>query len=260
MKKFVITIAIIFYGLWNSAQSWNGKKCAVVLTYDDALNVHLDKVIPVLDSLQYKGTFYLSGYFPGSRERIADWRKAAAHGHELGNHTLFHPCNGNLPGRQWVSSDNNLENYSLRRIRDEVRMNNVFLTAIDGKTKRTFAYPCGDMTIRDSLYLDKIDFVAARGVKAEMPKIDKVDLFNIESYAINGQTGEELIALVKKNLANNTLLVFLFHGVGGEHSINVSLQAHNELLRFLKQNDKDIWIAPMMEVAEYIQKKQSQGK
>ena len=33
-------------------------------TYDDALNVHLDNVIPALDSLNLKGTFYLSGYFP----------------------------------------------------------------------------------------------------------------------------------------------------------------------------------------------------
>ena len=30
---------------------WQGKKCAVALTYDDALNVQLDNVIPLLDSL-----------------------------------------------------------------------------------------------------------------------------------------------------------------------------------------------------------------
>src|SRR5689334_8367364 len=67
---------------------WNGKKASVVLTYDDALNVHLDNVIPLLDSVNLKGTFYLSGYFPGCRDRIPDWRRAAASGHELGNHTL----------------------------------------------------------------------------------------------------------------------------------------------------------------------------
>src|SRR5688572_16085584 len=81
--------------------SWNGKKCAVVLTYDDALNVHLDNVIPALDSLNLKGTFYLTGNFPGSRDRVADWSKAAKKGHELANHTLFHPCTGGVPGREW---------------------------------------------------------------------------------------------------------------------------------------------------------------
>jgi len=49
------------------------------------------------------------------------------------------------------------------------------------------------------------------------------------------------------------LLVFLFHGVGGEHSLNVSVEAHSDLLHFLKVNEKNIWIAPMIDVAKYIQ-------
>ena len=53
----------------NEKNWWNNKKCAVCLTYDDALNVHLDSVIPVLDSLGLKGTFYLSGNFQTVQER-----------------------------------------------------------------------------------------------------------------------------------------------------------------------------------------------
>ena len=48
------------------------------------------------------------------------------------------------------------------------------------------------------------------------------------------------------------LLVFLFHGVGGEHGLNVSLAAHRELLLFLKKHEQDIWIAPMVDVAKFI--------
>jgi sialate O-acetylesterase len=141
-------------------------------------------------------------------------------------------------------------------------MTNTLLKAIDGKTERTFAYPCGDMKIGDSLYLNrtKNEFVAARGVKSEMQKLNAIDLYNIGCYAINGQTGQELIELVKKAMAGDTLLVFLFHGVGGEHSLNVSLPAHRELLQFLKQNEKEIWIAPMLEVANYIKTDQSKTK
>ncbi len=40
------------------AQSWNGKQCAVALTYDDAIDIDLDNVVPALDSLGLKGTFY----------------------------------------------------------------------------------------------------------------------------------------------------------------------------------------------------------
>jgi len=48
------------------------------------------------------------------------------------------------------------------------------------------------------------------------------------------------------------LLVILFHGVGGGNSLNVGVQAHREFLQYLKNNEKDIWIAPMLEVAEHI--------
>jgi sialate O-acetylesterase len=235
---------------------WHGKACAVSLTYDDALNVHLDNVVPLLDSLGLKGTFFLSGYFPAFRERITEWKAIAAKGHELGNHTLFHPCTGKLPGREWVKPDYDLGNYTMQRLLDEIKMANTLLEALDGKSKRTFAYPCGDTKIGDSSYVDKIrdDFVAARGVKTEMSTIDEVDLYNVGAYMINGQSGEELIDLVKQAMERNALIVFLFHGVGGEHSLNISLREHQKFLYFLKRYEKDIWIAPFVDIAEYVKK------
>jgi len=47
----------------------------------------------------------------------------------------------------------------------------------------------------------------------------------------------------------------LFHGVGGEHAINVGLKEHRELVRFLKDHEKEIWVAPFIDVTEYITKK-----
>lgn len=253
----ILLIFLSGFGFQMNAQDkspWQGKTCAVSLTYDDALNVHLDNVVPLLDSLGLKGTFYLSGYFPAFRARVTDWKAVAAKGHELGNHTLFHPCTGKLPGREWVQPDYDLGNYTMQRLADEIKMANTLLEALDGKTKRSFAYPCGDTKIGDSSYVDKIrnDFAAARGVKSEKPRINEIDLFNVGAYMINGQTGAELIALVKQAMQNNALIVFLFHGVGGEHSLNVSLNAHRELLLFLKQHEKDIWTAPFVDIAEYV--------
>ena len=106
---------------------WHGKKAAVVLTYDDALDVHLDNVVPALDSLGFKGSFYLSANFPGSKNRIKDWRTAAGNGHELGNHTLFHPCDASKPGRSWVSPQNDLGKYTTNQLVREIEMTNVFL-------------------------------------------------------------------------------------------------------------------------------------
>jgi peptidoglycan/xylan/chitin deacetylase (PgdA/CDA1 family) len=236
---------------------WNNKKCAVVLTYDDALDVQLDNAIPLLDSLKLKGTFYLSTNFPGFANRINEWRKAATKGHELGNHTLFHPCIGKVPGREWVQPDYDMNTYSIKRMNDELHMCNTVLRTLDGKTKRTFAYTCGDTRIRDSLFLDRNEFVAARTVIPQMLPMKEIDLYNIGSYPVENYTGEQLIELVKQAMEKKVLLVFLFHGVGGGHSLNISLPAHRELLRFLKKNEKDIWIGTFIEVAEYIKKQKS---
>jgi len=256
MKKYFALILAAFYCLFAYGQTgtWKGKKAAVVLTYDDALNVHLDNVMPLLDSLGLKATFYLSAYSPGCRLRLDEWKKAALKGHELGNHTLFHPCLGNQPGREWVRGENDMSKYTVARMVNEVKMTNVFLQALDGKTVRTFAYTCGDTKIGDSSFFDGLrnDFAAARGVKPAMHTIDKIDLVEIDCYGINGETGEQLIGLVKQAMESNSLLVFLFHGVGGEHSLNVSLPAHRRLLQFLNQNEKEIWVAPMVDLSLYI--------
>jgi peptidoglycan/xylan/chitin deacetylase (PgdA/CDA1 family) len=253
IKIVALFLSIAIVGHAQSGE-WKGKKCAVVLTYDDALNVHLDNAIPALDSVGLKGTFYLSVYSPGCSKRIEDWRKAAARGHELANHTLYHPCNSNKPGRSWVTPDQALEKYSMARIVKEIRMTNVFLEAIDGKTKRTFAYPCGEKSVGDSSYVDKIksDFIAARGVTKEMATSKTIDYYNVGAYGISGESGQQLIAIVKEAMAKNMLVVFLFHGVGGEHGANVDLKAHSQLVHFLKEHQKEIWTTTFLEVTEHM--------
>ncbi|PRY14253.1 peptidoglycan/xylan/chitin deacetylase (PgdA/CDA1 family) [Pontibacter ummariensis] len=250
-----LTFLLCLCSLSVSAQ-WNKKKAAVVLTYDDALNVHLDKAIPALDSLNLKGTFYLKASAPAFTQRLQEWEKAAANKHELANHTLYHPCDGSKPGRSFVTPDYDLATYSLRRITDEIKMTNAVLQAVDGKKDRTFAYPCGDTTVGGVSYMDHLkgDFVAARGVHGEMVPKTGTDLYNVGSYVINGQTGEELIALVKEAEKKNSMVVFLFHGVGGEHSLNVSEEAHSKLLHYLKEHEKEIWNPTFVEAAQYLKK------
>ncbi len=262
LRLFIVAVLLLFITSAAIAQTptiWNNKQCAVVLTYDDAIDVDLDNVVPALDSLGLKGTFYLIGSSPVVSKRIDEWRKAAKEGHELGNHALFHPCDGSLPNRSFVSPDNDLSKYTVSRAVAEIRVNNTLLNAIDGQTVRTFAYPCGDLKIGDTYFYNglKNDFAGARGVTPAMQTITQVDLTNIDCYAINGQDADYMISLVKQAMQTHTLLVFLFHGVGGGHSINVDLNAHSKLLHFLKQNERNIWIAPMVQVAEFIKANQS---
>lgn len=219
MKKILLSLAV-FIILSCRAQNnapWNHKSCAVVLTYDDAIDVDLDNVIPALDSVGFKGTFYLIGSSSVVANRMEGWRKAAAEGHELGNHSLFHPCDGSLPGRTFVSADNDLNKYTVKRAVAEIRQTNVLLHAIDRKTRRTFAFPCGDMTIHDTLFYSGLsnEFAAARGVRGIFDTLGKVNLDNVDCFAMNGNTADQMIALVRHAMESHTLLVFLFHGVGG---------------------------------------------
>lgn len=265
MKKFLIALMashiLIVNAPAQSSQPWKGKKCAVVLTYDDAINEHLDNAIPVLDSLKLKATFYITAFSASMQVRLNDWRKLASRGYELGNHTLYHPCIGGK-GREWVRPEYDMSKYTVQQMINETKMTNVFLQALDGKTKRTFAFTCGDMKIGDSSFINamKNDFVAARAVRNQMHKINEIDLYNVDCYMVNGETGAQMIEWAKKAIETNSLLVILFHGVGGGNSLNVSLPAHREFLQYLKKNEKDIWIAPMLEVAEYIKTWQAKNK
>jgi peptidoglycan/xylan/chitin deacetylase (PgdA/CDA1 family) len=240
--RFVLAAGLLL-GPWAAvAQSnplgvWNNKQCAVVLTYDDAIDADLDKVIPALDSAKFRGTFY------------------------LGNHALMHPCDGSLPGRSFVTPDNDLSKYTPSRAVAEIRATNTLLKAIDGKTARTFAYPCGDHQIGGVNFYDQLknDFVAARGVTGGLQTAAQVKLDDINCYSINGQSGQYMVDLVKQAQQSHTLLVFLFHGVGGGHALNVDLGAHRQLLRYLQAHEKEIYIAPMVEVAERIRVAQAGG-
>jgi peptidoglycan/xylan/chitin deacetylase (PgdA/CDA1 family) len=221
MIRNIITTSLAFFMIAEASaqqdQTWNGKKAAVVITYDDAIDEHLNNAIPLLDSLGLKATFYITGFSTSMQKRLNEWKSIATNGHELGNHTLYHPCTGGTAGREWVRPDYDLRNYTIKRILDETRATNLLLQSMDGKTKRTLAFTCGDTKIGDTSFaaLLKNDFVAMRGVRSQMHPIGQVQLDNVDCFGVNGESGDQLISWAKQAVATNSLLVVLFHGVGG---------------------------------------------
>ena len=87
----------------------------------------------------------------------------AARGHELGNHTLFHPCNGDK--FDWVKPEYDLNGYTLEQLIAELKTANSLLKAVDGRSSRTFAYTCTDYSIDGVSFIDSIRglFPSARG-------------------------------------------------------------------------------------------------
>lgn len=71
---------------------WNGHTGAVSFTYDDARTSQLPNLLPQLDALSLKATFYISSTGTGGdfESKKSEWIQVAKRGHELGNHTRAH--------------------------------------------------------------------------------------------------------------------------------------------------------------------------
>src|SRR4051812_28311736 len=94
--------------------SWpQGKKAALSLTFDDARLSQADFGFDILDAHGVKATFYV--LFDGLENRLDAWKAAVANGHEIGNHTVTHPCGCNF----LFSKHNPIEDYTLERMQEE---------------------------------------------------------------------------------------------------------------------------------------------
>ena len=222
---------------------------AISLSYDDALDSQLDTVVPALNRYQLKASFYLTLASPVVRERLPQWRAAAQQGHELGNHTLFHPCRASLAGREWVRENVDLDTYSLAKIIQEIELANHYLHAIDGRSVRTFTPPCGDVKVKDAgNYIAHMadKFVAIKGFEAMPP--GQAVLWGPVAVA-----GTELISRIEQQAKSGTrLLNILFHGVGGDH-LSVSAEAHEQLLAYLAANRESYRLGTYIELMSALQ-------
>ena len=215
----------------------DGQKMAISLSYDDALNSQLDNAIPALNKHGLVASFYLTLASPTVRQRLAEWREAAMQGHELGNHTIYHPCSAALPDRAWVPSYYDIDDYVLDEIVDEVTVANSFLHAIDGQNERTLTPPCGDIIVSGEDYLPAVreQFVAIKGLESK-------DKTFANLWGPVGVSGSELIDRINAEAANGTMLFnVVFHGVGGDY-LAVSSEAHDQLLKFLVDNGETYWV------------------
>lgn len=239
-----------------------GKRAAVSLAYDDALDSQLDNAIPALDKHALKGSFYLQLSRDPVRKRLGEWRAAAENGHELGNHTLFHQCSGSIKGREWVEPQRDLDKTSAAEMKDQVLLANVMLTAMDGKQERTFTVPCGDVMAEGKNYIDLVEseFVAIKlGDGAVTPSMEALDPYAVTVEAPVGATGEQLIARVKEAARKGTMVNFTFHGIGGDY-LAVSKEAHEELLEYLAAHGDIYWVDTFINVMEYVRKHQALSK
>jgi len=234
-----------------SPVKWPGSaQAAVVLSYDDSLRSQLDVAVPQLDRAGFKGTFFLSGTF--AQEDVDRWRQVAASGHELGNHSVFHPC---ARGTFDMPEQYNNERYSVRTMLTEIRTMNTLLHAIDGRTERTYATPCGQSVVGGEDYTAPLRASGlVKYVRGTGPSgTGAIDPFNTPGmFFPEAVTGAELIAYVEDAHRRGGLAVLGFHGVGGDY-LKVSAEAHQQLITYLHDHRDVFWVATFRQAIDQVQ-------
>jgi peptidoglycan/xylan/chitin deacetylase (PgdA/CDA1 family) len=227
---------------------------AIVLTYDDALKSQLEFVVPQLEAAKMRGTFFLDGDI--TPDDMLRWREVGARGHELGNHSLFHPCpRAMLPDRRNYFT----EDYDVRRMIEEIGVMNDVLFGIDGQRTRTYSVPCSQTIVGGEDYTDALRRSGhVRAIRtggdqwnSVVTDFHRFDPFRTPSYGpVNEPGAQDLIAYAERVRSAGGLGVFQFHGVGGDY-LKVSAQAHQALVEYLRAHP-EIWVGTFQEVMDYV--------
>src|SRR6476620_6722205 len=230
-----------------------GKKAAISLTFDDARFSQVDTGTALLDKYGVKATFFV---VPSSIEqRLDGWKKAVANGHEIGNHTMTHPCTGNF---LW-SRKNALENYSINDIQNEITECNTRIKELLGVTAEVFAYPCGQKFVgRDTntkSYVPLISkmFILGRGWRDEaMNNPDFCDLAQVSGIEMDGKNFDEILPLIEEARRTGQWLILAGHEMGDYGVQTTRLKMLKQLIEYVQDPANGIWIAPVGVVAKYI--------
>ena len=257
LQGIVVAVGLAAAGVVQAQDfAWpGGARAAVSLGYDDALDSQLDNAVPALDRYGFKATFYVTLGQDTLPRRMDEWRQLARNGHELGNHSLFHQCDGSMPGRSWVAPHRDLSTTTVAQMHDQVLVANGYLQALDGRTERTFTSPCGDRRASDGEYVDGLREVFV-GMKVSQGAHVATSMADFDRHAVpvlapEGVTGAQLIAMVEQAARTGTVATFTFHGIGGDH-MSVEPQAHEQLLAYLDRHRDVYWTAPFVDIARWV--------
>lgn len=231
----------------------DGKQAAVSLSWDDARDSQATIGLPLLDKYGIKGTFFI---IPENAEKQpGEWKKALQNGHEIGNHTLDHPCTGNLD----FAAQKALEDYSLEKINDDITTANKQISALLGVTPVSFAYPCGNSWVgrgldtRSFIPLIAAQFTVGRLWHCEganNPRI--VDLSQVLANELDGKTFEEVLPLLEEARRTGKWMVLGGHEINKSGNQTTWTATLEKLLPYLNDPKNGFWVAPVGTVGRYI--------
>ncbi len=230
----------------------HGGRAAVSLTYDDGLNSQLDNAVPALDARGLKATFFLTRV--NMEGRLADWVALAGRGHEIGDHTVDHPCEL----RPFTAAG---------FVKREIQPMEAFLDAHFGAAgPRLYAFPCGatelgrhgTLNARQRLYLHLLRqrFAAARIVDGgpNDPRLVMRFRYMLQASAPTYDTDDAKAAIdyVQSAIDRGYWAILIFHDVVDARRLTgeTSRATHEAILDWTVR--QPVWCAPMGEVFAYV--------
>ena len=244
------------YAQVKSDFQWPERKMAAVsLTFDDARPSQVDIGLPILDEWGVKATFYVSP--KRLQGRLKGWKRAVSNGHEIGNHTLNHPCSGNF---SW-SRNNALEDYSWEMIKNEIIKANKAINENLGIDAKTFAYPCGQKFIgrgkkvQSFVPLVAEKFLAGRGWRNENRNdpgyCDLAQLLGTQMDGLDFEQAKKIIEQAKKE---GSWLIFAGHEIGlaGGRRRTVRTDTLQAICEYCQDPQNGIWIDTVESISKFI--------
>lgn len=231
-----------------------GKNMALSLSFDDARASNPTHGIPLLDQHGIRATFFV---VPQSvQNNLEGWRKAVATGHEMANHSITHPCSGNFI---W-SRNKALENYTLDKMRTELLQANFEIENLLGVKPTVYAYPCGQMYVGRGQHAQSLVpliselFVAGRGWLAEAP-VDPLyaDMAQLTGIEMDNKSFDQIKAYIDQAAANGQWLVLAGHETNDSGRQTTYLETLRQLAAYVNNTENGIWVAPIGEIADYVQ-------
>lgn len=231
----------------------DGKRAAVSLTFDDARPSQLDAGIPMLDAYGFKATFYIAT--ARAQERLAEWKDVLATGHEIGNHSMRHPCTGNF---SWAR-EKALEDYTLAQMAAELDEASTQIEAMLGVRPLTFAYPCGQKYVgrgrelRSYVPLVAERFLAGRGWRDEGANdpafCDPAQLMTME---FDGLSFEQLKVLVDQASEQGLWLVLCGHEIGPAGRQTTRSDTLRAFCEYARDPRNGLWVDTVANVTRYV--------
>ena len=231
-----------------------GKRAAVSLSFDDARESQVIVGTRLLDQYGVKATFFVVP--SGVEKQLEGWRKAVANGHEIGNHSLTHPCTGNFV---W-SRKNALEDYTLEQMRSQLTECNKRIQDLLNVKAEVFAYPCGQKYVGKGIntksYVPLVAemFLAGRGWMDEAANDPVYDNYSqLTGVEMDGKDFDQILLMLEDAKKSGQWLVLAGHEMGDSGAQTTRLSMLQKLMEYAQNPANGIWLQPVGTVAKYIQ-------